>query len=124
MQSNLQAYLQRDELGAVGHHVELGPDALVLGEHLWPGHPLQPPRLELEDGDAVSLGRGGQGVLAGGGQGQGRSGGVRHLAAVLVRHGEDPDHRVPVLPDQSVDVRGEGGLSDHGDPEGARHGCQ
>ena len=33
-ESDCTSHLKRDELGAVGHHVEVRADALVLGEHL------------------------------------------------------------------------------------------
>ena len=56
--------LQRDELGAVGHHVEVGPDGLVLRQHLGLHHTFPPPPGQLEDGNSVSLGGGGHGVLA------------------------------------------------------------
>ena len=56
--------LQRDELGAVGHHVEVGPDRLVLGQHLGLHHTFPPPPGQLEHGHSVSLGSRGHGVLA------------------------------------------------------------
>ena len=55
--------LKGDELGAEGHDVEVGPDTLVLLQHLRPGEPLQPPRLELEHWNAVSSGSNSEGVL-------------------------------------------------------------
>ena len=33
-ESDCTSHLKRDELGAVGHHVEVRANALVLGEHL------------------------------------------------------------------------------------------
>ena len=59
----LNTNLKGDELGAEGHDVEVGPDALVLLQDLGPGHPLQPPRLELEHRNAISSGGHSEGVL-------------------------------------------------------------
>ena len=34
LESDWTTHLKRDELGAVGHHVQVRANALVLGEHL------------------------------------------------------------------------------------------
>ena len=45
--------LERYELGAVGHHVQLRPHGLVLVQHLRQGLSLPPPALELEHWDPI-----------------------------------------------------------------------
>ena len=45
--------LERYELGAVGHHVQLRPHGLVLVQHLGQGFSLPPPALELEYWDSI-----------------------------------------------------------------------
>ena len=58
--------LQRDELGAEGHHVEVGPDGLVLSQHLRLDHTFPPPAREFEDRDPVTLGSSGHRILRNG----------------------------------------------------------
>ena len=45
--------LERYELGAVGHHIQLRPHGLVLVQHLRQGFSLPPPALELEHWDSI-----------------------------------------------------------------------
>ena len=117
--------LQRDELRAEGHHVELGPDGLVLSQDLRLDDAFLPPARKLEDRNSVILSSRSYGILD-----------IFYvivvrvdtcvnisfyLSPVFVRDGEDPHDGVAVLLDEVVHVPGEHGLADHGDLQTFSH---
>merc|ERR1719309_570579 len=97
--------LKRNELGAIGHHIEISANTFVLIKNLRKGNSFAPPSLKFEHRDSIF----------------GCSNSKRILSSIFIWDCKNANNCMSILPDKIINIRSKQGLSNDGNVEVSCH---